>query len=77
MESKKVIRIELKTQSVDGQNEFFFGSIAAVYDKLSAKHLGVTQKTMANYLWHRGGMYENELCKVTTGEIIRKGQKNP
>ncbi len=75
MESKRVFRVELKDQTVDGKSEFFFGSIAAMYQRLTPEILGVAKSTMNTYLWRFGGQYENKLCKITSGEIIRKSQK--
>lgn len=75
MESKRVFRVKLKGQSVDGQSEFFFGSVAAIYQRLTPRILGVAKSTMVTYLWRFGGQYENKLCKITSGEIIRKSQK--
>lgn len=72
MESKKVIHIQLKDQSFNGKSDFYFGSIAAVYETLNNYILGVKQSTLMQYLWHRGGEYENDRCKVSSGEIIRK-----
>lgn len=72
MESNKVIHVHLKDQSLNGQSDFYFGSVAAVYEVLSHLILGVKQSTLMQYLWNRDGKYENARCKVITGELIRK-----
>lgn len=72
MESKKVIHVQLKNQSFNDKSDFYFGSVAAVYETLNNYILGVKQSTLMQYLWQRGGEYENERCRISTGEILRK-----
>ena len=74
MESKKIVHVHLKDQEFNGKTDFYFGSIAAIYDLLPYYVIGVRYSSLENYLWHRGGSYENLRCQVTIGEIIRKRQ---
>ncbi len=75
MESKKVIHVHLIDQSFNGQTDFYFGSIAAIYDKLNYYVLGIRQNSLMQSLW-KNGVYENIRCRVTLGEIIRKTRRN-
>lgn len=76
MESKKVIHVHLIGQSFNGQTDFYFGSVAAIYEKLTNDILGIRQNSLMQSLWKNKGRYENIRCRVTSGEIIRKSRKN-
>ena len=75
MESKKVIHVHLIGQSFNGQTDFYFGSVAAIYDTLSHSVLGIKQRSLMQTLWKSDGVYENPRCRVIAGEIIRKTRK--
>lgn len=72
MESKKIIHIHLKNQEFNGKTEFYFGSVPAVYEVLDERVLGMKSGTMGQYLWHRGGMYENDRCRIIVDSLVRK-----
>ncbi len=76
MESKKVIHVHLIGQLFNGQTDFYFGSVAAVYETLNHRVLGIRQSSLMQSLWKSGGVYENPRCRVTSGKIIRKTRKN-
>ncbi len=76
MESKKVIHVHLIGQSFNGQTDFYFGSVAAVYETLNHYVLGVRYRTLMQSLCDNGGEFENARCRVTSGEIIRKTRRN-
>lgn len=75
MESKKVVHVSLKTQLYNNKSDWYFGSVAAIYDVLTPEILGIKQSTLMQYLWHRNGEYENDKCKVSTSELIRKSSQ--
>ena len=76
MESKKIIHVHLIDQSFNGQTDFYFGSVAAIYDKLNHYVLGIRQRSLMQSLWKNRGMFENPRCRVNSGEIIRKTRNN-
>lgn len=72
MESSKVIYVHLKKKSINGQRDFFFGSIAAAYDTLDESLLGIKQSYLRNYLRDHGGQYKNDNCSIVVGVLVRK-----
>lgn len=71
MESKKVIHVHLINQTFRERSDFYFGSVAAIYEVLNHYVLGVRYRTLAQSL-HDNGEFENARCRVTSGEMIRK-----
>lgn len=74
MDKNGIIYVRLKNNAVDGQSEFFFSTLGAVYDKLNYRLLGVRQATLRQYLWQGGGYYENACCEVKRDTIYRKSK---
>ena len=58
-----------------GKTEFFFGSLAAIYDKFTYEQIGCKVET----LWAAGiteaTPYENDRCTVSREVVTRKAQK--
>lgn len=72
MESKKVVHVHLIDQEFNGKTDFYFGSIAAIYDTLPEYIIGMKKNSLMQYLWHRNGKYESNRVQVTVDEIHRK-----
>lgn len=72
MESKKVIHVHLKDQSFNGKTDLYFGSVAAIYEKMNNYILGIKENYLNVCLLQNGGEYENDRCKITRGVLIRK-----
>lgn len=70
--STKVIHIHLN-EPFQGQSDFYFGSIKAVYDSIPQDSLGIAYKSLTNAL--RGkSEYQNRRCTIKTGHLERKKQ---
>lgn len=74
MESRKVVHVHLIGQTFNGQTDFYFGSVAAIYGTLNPHILGIRYRSLVQSLSDNGGSYENARCRVASGEIIRKKQ---
>lgn len=70
--STKVIHIHLN-EPFQGQSDFYFGSIKAVYDSIPQDSLGIAYKSLTNAL--RGkSEYQNRRCTIKMGHLERKKQ---
>ena len=70
----KVVHLHLKKPR-DGQSDFYFGSVLAIYRVLTHEDVGVHYRTITQALF-RSGTYENKKCIVRLGELIRNRQTN-
>ena len=70
----KVVHLHLKKPR-DGQSDFYFGSVLAIYSVLTHEDVGVHYRTITQALF-RLGTYENSKCIVRLGELIRNRQTN-
>jgi hypothetical protein len=61
------------------QVNFYFGSIAAIFDAFTASQLGIAQQSLYDYGITPEKPYENKICIITKGELQRKkgDRKNP
>lgn len=66
----KVVHLHLKKPR-DGQSDFYFGSVLAMYSVLTREDMGAHYRTITQALFHSGA-YENKKCIVRLGELIRK-----
>lgn len=70
----KVVHLHFKKPR-DGQSDFYFGSVLAMYSVLTREDVGAHYRTVTQALFH-SGTYENKKCIVRLGELIRKRQTN-
>lgn len=73
-----IIRVQFREPPVKKkprQTDFFFGSLAAIYEKFTPEQIGCR----VEHLWNYGVMidrpYMNKLCVVSRELLIRKSQK--
>lgn len=57
--------------------EYFFGSLAAIYDVFSPYQVGCKVENLWNVGVSDGNPYENNLCRITREPFIRKQQRKP
>lgn len=55
---------------------YYFGSVAAIFDKFTPEELGVSLTTLWNYGLAPDRPYKNNLCAIYRGNIDRKKQKD-
>lgn len=69
-QSEKVIHVELN-KAYKGKKNYYFGSMAAIYDELPESIVGI--KLIS--LWNvdlKGSEYSNSLCTIRMGKLKRK-----
>lgn len=71
MAKQKVVHLRFKTEAED----YFFGSIKAIFDCFSDADVGIKYKSLTNALRSKN-TYENKMCIITTGTLITKCQTN-
>lgn len=61
----------------DPRTDFYFGSLAAIYEVFTPEQVGCNVKT----LWNSGitpeKPYHNRLCSIRKVQVVRKPQKQP
>ncbi len=63
----KIIHLKLN-EPIDGKSDLYFGSLKAIYQKLSPDQVGIKYKSLTNAL--RGkDHYQNKKCSITIGQV--------
>lgn len=59
--------------------DFYFGSIAAIYDAFTAAQLGIAQQSLYDFGVTPERPYENKICTISKSELKRKrgGRSKP
>lgn len=68
--STKVVHLRLN-EPFEGQTDFYFGSIKAIYDSIPQDRVGIAYKSLTNH-GIRDGRYTNNLCSIDIGVMRRK-----
>lgn len=58
------------------QREFFFGSLAAIYELFTPEQIGCKVDNLWNIHVSDGVPYVNSLCRITRETLIRKEREN-
>lgn len=61
--------------SYSQQREYYFGSLAAIYDVFDPYQIGCKVENLWNIGVSDGNPYENSLCRITREPLIRKRQR--
>ena len=59
------------------EGEYFFGSLAAIYDVFAPYQIGCKVENLWNVGVSDGKPYENSLCRITREPLIRKHHRKP
>ncbi len=76
MSQRKVVHVHLKGLPDDVRADFYFGSVAAIYQVFTPAEIGVRYTSLSQYLWQRNGVFDNDKCRVIVGELISKPHQN-
>lgn len=68
---EKIIHVHLVFEKKD----YYFGSIAAIYDVLTPEQVGVKYNTLRNAKWREISVYQTARAIIKQGELIRSGRK--
>lgn len=67
---EKVVHLHFK-EPFEGQQDLYFGSFKAIYDRCSNETVGITYKALVNSIRGRE-CYENKKVVIRVSEYIRK-----
>ena len=70
MEAKKIVHLQFK-EPYNGETDFYFGSLKAIYDTVPIGAVGITYKSLTNATRGRSE-YENKKVLIRIGQIQRK-----
>jgi hypothetical protein len=74
MEAKKIVHVHLKkpSEAHEGQQDFYFGSIRAIFSVLTRDDIGRTYGSLtSSSIMKNGGVFENKKCTINVSEIVR------
>ena len=75
MKQEFIYRVEFKEPplfGVDERTEFYFHSLAAIYEVFTARQIGCKVTRLWNIGVSHGAPYEGRRCKITKEQILRK-----
>ena len=75
METKSNVIKVLFPVAVDGKREYFFGSLAAIYDKFTPYQIGCKLSTLWKAQIEQGKPKKTKKCVVSKHEVYRKEQR--
>lgn len=75
MTTQKIVHLHMKIP-IEGNNDFYFGSIKAIFDRVSEYDVGIKYKSLTNALRGRC-FYENKHCTVRISSLLTKRQTKP
>ena len=55
------------------KKDYFFGSIAAIYDHLNAEQVGVGYHTLRNVRWKETSVHTTSRAIIKVGRLLRSG----
>jgi hypothetical protein len=68
----KVVHLKLN-EPHDGETDFYFGSLKAIYDAIPQNEIGIAYKSLTNAI--RGkNEYQNKRCTIKVGQLKQKSQ---
>ena len=73
----KVAFFERPAGSDTEQKEYYFGSLAAIYEVFTPEQVGCKVENLWNVGVSDGEPYANKLCRITREAVVRKQQKAP
>lgn len=69
----KVIHVHLKANDTSIINDWYFGSLRAIYERFGKEDIGITYKPLTNAM--RGkNYYENKKVVIRIGVLYRKAK---
>ncbi len=71
----KVAFFERPAGSPSEQKEFYFGSLAAIYEMFTPEQVGCKVENLWNNRVSEGEPYANKLCRITREPLIRKAHR--
>lgn len=63
-------------KEIKGKQDYYFGSVSAIYEMFSAEELGVASQTLYNLKMNYGDLHESKKCEIRKEKLIRKRKEN-
>ena len=73
---ESIIRVHFFQPQPEG-SDFFFGSLAAIYEQFTPEQIGCTVQNLWNFGIDPGHPYINIRCAISKVMLIRKSRKTP
>ena len=70
MEKEKVERTVVHVELLTSNSHYYFGSLAAIYEKFSKEEIGISYGSLRNYRLSSEKPYKNKLCIIRKGVLI-------
>lgn len=70
MEKEKVERTVVHVELLTSNSHYYFGSLAAIYEKFSKEEIGISYGSLRNYGLSSEKPYKNKLCIIRKGYLI-------
>lgn len=70
MEKEKVERTVVHVELLTSNSHYYFGSLAAIYEKFSKEEIGISYGSLRNYGLSSEKHYKNKLCIIRKGVLI-------
>lgn len=71
------IRFRTPPDPEDGKTDFYFSSLAAIYDTFTPEQVGCAVQRLWNVKVTEESPYTGKLCEITKERVKRKAQKRP
>lgn len=70
MEKEKVERTVVHLELLNNNSHYYFGSLAAIYEKFSKEEVGISYGSLRNFGLSADKPYMNKLCIIRKGYLI-------
>lgn len=70
MDKEKVERTVVHLELLSDNSHYYFGSLAAIYEKFGKEEIGIGYGSLRNYGLSAEKPYQNKLCIIRKGVLI-------
>ncbi|WP_300735917.1 hypothetical protein [uncultured Alistipes sp.] len=70
MEKEKVERTVVHLELLNNNSHYYFGSLAAIYEKFGKEDIGISYGSLRNFGLSADKPYKNKLCIIRKGVLI-------
>ena len=73
------LHLKNASETIPAKVDFYFGSIASIYEAFTAGQLGIAQQSLYDFGITPERPYENSICMISKSELRRKkgGRRKP
>lgn len=70
MDKEKVERTVVHLELLSDNSHYYFGSLAAIYEKFGKEDIGISYGSLRNYGLSAEKPYQNKFCIIRKGVLI-------